>query len=83
MPGQVGHDVEREMPGQAGLTRNTYLRKMRIFAADYKGKTICRATCGEESPDRAGHPAAESADGSNLIRSVTENNRRKYLSPRF
>ena len=23
---------------------------------------------GEESPDRAGHPAAESADGSNLIR---------------
>ena len=29
----------------------------------------------EESPDRQGHPAAESADGSNLMDAVTENNR--------
>ena len=31
---------------------------------------------GEESPDREGHPAVESTDGSNLIWPVTENNRR-------
>ena len=29
----------------------------------------------EESPDRKGHPAAEIAEGSNLLESVTENNR--------
>ena len=42
------------------------------------GGTFCRApaTGREESPDRAGHPAVESADGSNLMRGVTENNRR-------
>ena len=30
---------------------------------------------GEESPDRKGHFTAESADGSNLVNAVTENNR--------
>ena len=30
---------------------------------------------GEESPDRTGHPAEESSDGSNLMTDVTENNR--------
>lgn len=29
----------------------------------------------EESPDSTGHPAAESADRSNLVDTVTENNR--------
>ena len=31
----------------------------------------------EESPDRTGHPAAESAGRGNLTPAVTENNRRK------
>ena len=31
----------------------------------------------EESPDRKRHPAAESADGSNLLEAVTENYRPK------
>ena len=44
---------------------------------EYKGGTICRAGDGEESPDREGHLAAEIADGSNLVQTVTENNRRK------
>ena len=41
-----------------------------------KGGTICRY-CEkiEESPDSTGHPAAESADRSNLVDTVTENNR--------
>ena len=29
----------------------------------------------EESPDRKGHPPAESADGSNLMQAVAENYR--------
>ena len=40
-----------------------------------QGGTICRAChkSGEESPDRKGRPAAEIADGSNLLPAVTEN----------
>ena len=33
----------------------------------------CRALRGEESPDRKGHLAVESTDGSNLMDAVTEN----------
>lgn len=40
------------------------------------GGTFHRGSNAEESPDKAGHPAAESAGGSNLTRAVTENNRR-------
>ena len=34
-----------------------------------------RQLTGEESPDRKGRFTAESADGSNLVEAVTENNR--------
>ena len=33
----------------------------------------CRWVSPEESPDRKGHPAVESTDGSNLMDAVTEN----------
>ena len=61
-----------------------FAEKITTFAPTYEGKAICRAGNGEESPDRTGHPAAESADGSNLIPTVTEKNRlRSVPSPRF
>ena len=55
-----------------------------IFAPLYGG-TICRGAFrgAEESPDRAGRPAAESAEGSNFLQSVTENNRRTYSGRLF
>ena len=40
-----------------------------------EGGAICRGRKAEESPDRTGHPAAESAGGSNFTQVVTENNR--------
>ena len=51
-------------------------RKKLIFAHDIRKAGRSAAPKGEESPDRKGHPAAEIADGSNLIWAVTENNRR-------
>ena len=39
------------------------------------GGTICRGRKAEESPDRIGHPAAESADGGDFMPAVTENYR--------
>jgi len=41
------------------------------------GRSAAPLSGGEESPDRKGRRAAESADGSNLMGAVTEKNRRK------
>lgn len=38
------------------------------------GRSVALSLLGEESPDRVGHLAAESADGSNLMYAVAENN---------
>jgi len=53
-----------------------------IFASLISGGAICRGRNAEESPDRAGHPAAESAGGGNFTPAVTEKNRRTSLSGR-
>ena len=43
---------------------------------EIRGLAICRGRKAEESPDRKGHPAAESAGGGNFRQGVTEKNRR-------
>jgi len=40
-----------------------------------------RRGTGEESPDRKGHSAGESPDGSNRMEAVTEKNRRNRPAP--
>lgn len=47
------------------------------------GRSAAVLSGTEESPDRAGHPAVESAEGSNFLQSVTENNRRSYSGRLF
>ena len=39
------------------------------------GRPVASGPPEEESPDRKGHPAAEIADGRDLLKSVTENYR--------
>ena len=49
--------------------RHTKIRR------DDLSRRFAARRAGEESPDRKGHFTAESADGSNLVNAVTENNR--------
>ena len=44
------------------------------------GRPVASGPPEEESPDRKGHPAAEIADGRNLLISVTENYRHGCLA---
>ena len=48
---------------------------MTKFADTIKVERFCRGSNAEESPDRTGQSAAEIAEGSNLLDTVTENNR--------
>jgi hypothetical protein len=56
------------------LGNNAFLAN---FAPTKAGRTAAQPSGCEESPDRKGHPAAESAEGSNLLAAAEENNRRK------
>ena len=72
---RFGTLVDSIIASNVGCEYGEYTAKKTNFAAN-KGGTIRRGRKAEESPDRKGRSAAESAGRGNLGKAVTEKNRR-------